>query len=197
MPDWWLFRHQLQLKLRVHLADASSRSRLVRTILIHLKKEHIKTLMTTLLSCTLIVLSGCLGGDGTTDSSSNGNGTCSFCGWSIEVQSIQTISGNCAFNDCGYGSYSSCSLIAVMDVQEPSVGQIKLDPWIPGLLHGLYFEGTLDTSTGTISTTHEAFPDSTLLAGWDLVNDTMGGQIYWKPNATCEAVIDFTGVSNN
>lgn len=142
-----------------------------------------------------MILSGCLSGNGQTDSSSDGSHTCSYCDWSIDIQLIQTISGNCAFNDCGYGSYSSCSTSAVMDVNETSPGQIELDPWIAGLLHGLYFKGTID-GTGSINTVHEAFPDSTLIAGWDLINNTMGGQIYWKPNASCEAVIDFTGIKN-
>lgn len=146
-----------------------------------------------LLASTTVI--SCSGSTKTTGSASDDSGgtTCTYCGWAISVQLIQTLNGTCSFNDCGHGSHGACGLSALMDLQEPSSGQIKLDPMIPGLLRGLYFEGTIDTSTGQINTTHSAFASSTLLAGWDLVNNTIGGQIYWKPNATCEAVIDFTG----
>lgn len=148
------------------------------------------------LICAFIALTGCSGLTSST-SSSEGDETCATCNWVLEVQLIQTISGTCSFNDCGHGSHGSCSITSLMDVQEPSSGQIKLDPMIPGLLRGLYFEGTINSSSGVINTVHEAFPDSTLLAGRNLNNDTMGGQIYWKPNASCEAVIDFAATLND
>lgn len=147
--------------------------------------------------CAAIALAACGGGTTETTTASSDALTCSYCGWIIEVQTIQTISGTCSMNDCGYGAQPNCSMSALMDVQEPSVGQIKLDPMIPGLLRGIYFEGTIDTITGSISTTHSAFPASTLIAGWNFGTDTIGGQIVWEPNASCKAIIDFTGELKN
>lgn len=145
----------------------------------------------------LFALAGCLGGQEEESDSSSTDETCTYCGWIIEIKSIQTVFGSCSFNDCGYGSYNSCLTYAVMDVEEPVVGQIKIDPWIAGLLHGYYFVGTLDTLTGDISATHQAFPSSTLTANWDSSDDTMMGEIIWKPNASCEAHIEFEAYLNN